>query len=87
MANALKNSYTTGIPHSGPANIESVYLLHGNSSGEILFEMTGLAHTYFDMILQDRKDASEYGYYKHDKELSFENVSILAGGAASGIAD
>jgi hypothetical protein len=51
LTNYIQGNFGTGIPHSGPSTIESVYLLHGNSSGEILFEMTGLAHTYFDMIL------------------------------------
>lgn len=62
-----------GILHSGPSLAESFYLLHGNDSGEVLSEVTANAHNYFDMWLQDMKDASDYWYYKVDNNLTFEN--------------
>lgn len=62
-----------GILHSGPSLIENFYLLHGNDSGEILSEVTANAHNYFDMKLQDMKDASDYWYHKVDNEITFEN--------------
>ena len=37
------------------------------------------------MILQDRKDASEYGYFKYDWELLFDNISLITANDDAGI--
>lgn len=37
---------------SAPSCIERFYIMHGNSSGEILYEVTNHAHALFKMILQ-----------------------------------
>lgn len=57
--------------NSGPSVIERMYVLHGNSAGEILMEVTNHAHNYFESRMQGFEDSSEYGYYIQKDDVSF----------------
>ncbi len=53
--------------NSAPSTIERHYWLHGNSAGDILYEITNHAHNLLEMRMQGKEDASEYGYYVYDE--------------------
>jgi hypothetical protein len=56
---------TTGasaVPHSCPSAIERHYWLHGNSAGDILYEITNHAHHKLESVMQGFVDPSEFGY-------------------------
>lgn len=54
------------ILNSTPEAIERVHILHGNSSGEILWECTNNFHALASMRMQGMKDTSEYSYFVVD---------------------
>lgn len=70
-----------GLASSWPETIERVHILHGNSSGEILWECTNHFHQLAKMRMQGMKEASEYGFVIVDGE----DVAGVAIGAAPGL--
>lgn len=54
-------------------------MLHGNSAGDTLDEITNHAHALFKMRMQGMKDASEYGYFICDDDFG----STLAAAATT----
>jgi hypothetical protein len=43
--------------------IESLQFLHGNGSGDIIYEISGNAYAYLQAMFQGCKDPSKYGLY------------------------
>lgn len=43
--------------------IESIQFLHGNGSGDIIYEISGSAYAYLQSMFQSCKDPSKYGLY------------------------
>lgn len=43
--------------------IETLQFLHGNGSGEVIYEISGSAYAYLQAMYQDSKDPSKYGLY------------------------
>lgn len=62
------------IPHHLPSTIERFYYLHGNSSGEILYEITNHAHAQLDMNLQGMENCEEYGQFIASRNVNEEGI-------------
>jgi hypothetical protein len=85
-AGALSNVDDTfvnqGILPSAPELIESVNILHGNSSGDELFKINAHAYTYFRNWMIWMKWTEKYGFYKEytDKAKVYTEEIPVAGG-------